>query len=103
MVAYKEQYLLHLQRPAVNFGHARWREADQEAADAAAWQAAAPESRALLVDEIAHRLCFSKATAYDAGVANRTRWRLVTSGADAQCIERGRPDAARRYVPAVTE
>jgi 4-amino-4-deoxy-L-arabinose transferase-like glycosyltransferase len=36
IVGYKEQYLLYLTRPLVNFGHARWQEAEQEAADAAA-------------------------------------------------------------------
>ena len=30
-VAYREQYLLHLKRSVVNFGHARWREHNQEA------------------------------------------------------------------------
>jgi len=33
----REQYLLVLSRPSVNFGHARWREREVEAADAAAW------------------------------------------------------------------
>ena len=103
MVAYKEQYLLYLRRPAVNFGHSRWREFDQETADAAAWLAAAPKSRILLVDERAQAMCFSKATAQQVGVANRSRWLLVTGQPDAQCIERGRLSAARRYAPPVRE
>jgi hypothetical protein len=35
LVGAKEQYLLELRRPSVNFGHARWREKEQEAADGA--------------------------------------------------------------------
>ncbi|HET9447899.1 MAG TPA: hypothetical protein VFO35_16660, partial [Steroidobacteraceae bacterium] len=35
LVAFKEQYLLHARRPIVHFGHARWREEEQEWADAA--------------------------------------------------------------------
>ena len=37
LVSAKEQYLLQLRRPSVNFGHARWRERASEANDAAAW------------------------------------------------------------------
>ena len=37
LVAYKEQFLLYLDRPTVNFGHRRWREGPQESHDAAAW------------------------------------------------------------------
>ena len=37
LVGFKEQYLLQAHRPLVHFGHARWREGDQEAADAALW------------------------------------------------------------------
>lgn len=97
-VAYKEQYLLHLTRPVVNFGHARWREHQQEAADAAAWLAAGSD-RALLVDERARTLCFPAATRRDAGVANRTQWFLVRGQADPGCVARGSLDAARTYVP----
>jgi len=37
LVAYKEQFLLYLDRPTVNFGHRRWLEGPQESYDAAAW------------------------------------------------------------------
>ena len=30
LVAYKEQFLLYLDRPTVNFGHRRWLEGPQE-------------------------------------------------------------------------
>jgi hypothetical protein len=37
LVAFKEQYVLNARRSIVHFGHARWREAEQEMADAALW------------------------------------------------------------------
>ena len=42
LVAYKEQFLLYLDRPTVNFGHRRWLEGPQESYDAAAWLNAEP-------------------------------------------------------------
>jgi 4-amino-4-deoxy-L-arabinose transferase-like glycosyltransferase len=103
LVSYKEQYLLHLDRPVVNFGHARWREYRQEAADAAAWLAVDPARRVLLVDERARKLCFATATAREIAVANRTQWSLVSGAPAARCVARGRLDAARRYDPPDTE
>jgi 4-amino-4-deoxy-L-arabinose transferase-like glycosyltransferase len=103
MLAYKEQYLLFLERPAVNFGHSRWRDFDQEAADAAAWLAEAPASRTLLVDERARTHCFSTATLQPVGVANRLQWLLATGQPDAECVARGRLRAARTYSPRVRE
>jgi 4-amino-4-deoxy-L-arabinose transferase-like glycosyltransferase len=99
LVGAKEQYLLELRRPSVNFGHARWRERDQEAADAAAWFAAKP-GRALLVDANVRKLCFGNAQVIDLGRANGERWSLVTGGAaDAHCIASGVLRRARMYVP----
>jgi 4-amino-4-deoxy-L-arabinose transferase-like glycosyltransferase len=101
LVGAKEQYLLHLRRPSVNFGHARWRERDQEAADAAAWFAAKP-GRALLVDANTRALCFADATSREVGHANRQDWYLVTGGdADPGCIERGDLRRARLYIPSI--
>jgi hypothetical protein len=97
-VAYREQYLLHLQRSAVNFGHARWREHNQEAYDAAAWLAAQPH-RMLLVDRRVRELCFQMAAAQDAGQANREQWFLVSGSADAGCAAQGNLGAARTYTP----
>lgn len=99
LISYKEQYLLHLARPATNFGHSRWREFDQEAADAAAWLAVAPERRVLLVDQRARKLCFADANAVEVGMANRIRWALVSGRPAHECIARGKLDAARVYVP----
>jgi hypothetical protein len=99
LVGAKEQYLLELPRPSVNFGHARWREKGQEAADAAAWFDAKP-GRALLIDGKTLALCFAAAESREIGRANRQRWYLVTGGvADARCIERGDLRRARMYIP----
>jgi 4-amino-4-deoxy-L-arabinose transferase-like glycosyltransferase len=101
LVGAKEQYLRHLRRPSVNFGHARWRERDQEAADAAAWFSARP-GRAVLVDANTRALCFADATSREVGRANREDWYLVTGGeADHGCIERGDLRRARLYVPSI--
>jgi 4-amino-4-deoxy-L-arabinose transferase-like glycosyltransferase len=97
-VAYREQYLLHLKRSVVNFGHARWREHNQEAYDAAAWLAA-KRHRMLLVDLRVRELCFPMATAQDAGQANREQWFLVSGSADAGCAAQGNLGAARTYTP----
>jgi 4-amino-4-deoxy-L-arabinose transferase-like glycosyltransferase len=99
LVGAKEQYLLELRRPSVNFGHARWREKEQEAADAAAWYAAGP-GRALLMDSRTRELCFAQATALELGRENREQWFMVTSGpADAACITTGDLRRARVYIP----
>lgn len=96
VVAYKEQYLLYITRPWWNFGHARWREIEQEAADAAAWLAA-DGKRVLLVDDRVRGMCFSKATAESVGAANRQEWYLVAGMPDAECVARGNIGAAIRY------
>jgi 4-amino-4-deoxy-L-arabinose transferase-like glycosyltransferase len=98
IVAYKEQYLLYITRPLWNFGHARWREGDQEAADAAAWMAQEPR-RVLLVDDRVRALCFTQANAELVDIANRQRWFLVSGMADAACVERGNLSAAVLYSP----
>lgn len=98
-VAYKEQYLLQLTRPITNFGHARWREIEQEAADAAAWLAVDPQ-RELLVDERVRQLCFASATTREVGTANRQQWFLVSGSPDPACVTRGNLRAALTYVPA---
>lgn len=102
LVAYKEQYLLHLTRPVTNFGHARWREAEQEAADAAAWLVASPE-RALMVDQRVLEKCFAAANAREIGAANRQRWFLVSGQADPACVAQGKLSAALLYRPAKSE
>jgi 4-amino-4-deoxy-L-arabinose transferase-like glycosyltransferase len=99
LVGAKEQYLLALRRPSVNFGHARWREKENEAADAAAWFAARP-GRALLLDGKTRGYCFKDATATELGRANGQDWVLVTGGAaDKACTSRGDLRRARMYIP----
>jgi 4-amino-4-deoxy-L-arabinose transferase-like glycosyltransferase len=99
LVGAKEQYLLQLRRPSVNFGHARWLEKEAEAADAAAWYAAKP-GRALLVYQQTLKICFEGMQAQELGRANRQHWFLVTGGtADPACVARGDLRRARLYIP----
>jgi 4-amino-4-deoxy-L-arabinose transferase-like glycosyltransferase len=102
VVSAKEQYLLQLRRPSFNFGHARWREKELEAADAAAWLAAKP-GRALVVDSRSHELCFGAAKGVDLGLANGKSWTLVTGTPDAGCVARGDLSHARFYVPKMNQ
>jgi hypothetical protein len=44
-------------------------------------------------------LCFADATAIDVGRANRRHWLLVSGTPNADCVRRGDPSRARRYVP----
>ncbi len=100
LVAFKEQYVLSAHRSIVHFGHARWREADLEMADAALWLSEKP-GRQLVINDIARKFCFSNAPVQSLGQANRMEWYLVTGGADRSCIARGKPGAAYYYLPAV--
>ena len=97
-VEFKEQYLLNLTRPIVPFGRASALESDQSIFDAARWLHEAP-GRQLIVNDETRERCFSHAQLEPLGLANRTSWFLVFSGADPDCIARGRPNAARTYVP----
>jgi len=99
LVGAKEQYLLQLRRPSVNFGHARWRDGRaDEANDAAAWLADDP-ARGLVMDKRSRALCFKGAAAVDLGRANQQHWFLVTGVPDARCARAGNRAAARYYVP----
>jgi 4-amino-4-deoxy-L-arabinose transferase-like glycosyltransferase len=94
----KEQYLLQLRRPVVNFGHARWRERAAEAADAAAWLAARPH-RAVFMERRLREACFAGAHALDLGLANNGHWFLVSGDADPACVARGDVSRAIPYTP----
>lgn len=98
LVSAKEQYLLQLRRPSVNFGHARWREREVEAADAAAWLAERP-GRALLVERRTREACFKQTEALDLGRANSEYWTLVAGTPDADCVARGDRSRAILYLP----
>jgi len=99
LVAFKEQYVLNARRQIVHFGHARWREADQEMADAALWLSEKP-GRQLVINDDAREACFRNAPAQALGAANRSEWFLVKGGADPVCVARGKP-AAHYYLPPV--
>jgi 4-amino-4-deoxy-L-arabinose transferase-like glycosyltransferase len=96
LLAYKEQFLLYLNRPIVNFGHARWREGSQEAFDASAWLNDAP-GRALLLPESALTPCFVSTSKQLAGEASGDRWVLIRGEAERSCAEKGDRSRAIRY------
>jgi 4-amino-4-deoxy-L-arabinose transferase-like glycosyltransferase len=98
LVASREQYLLTAHRPVVHFGHARWREREQEAADAALWLSQS-ERRQLVVNEFARDLCFAGAQSKPLGTANRNRWYLVRGEANPDCVARGNAAAVFHYSP----
>jgi 4-amino-4-deoxy-L-arabinose transferase-like glycosyltransferase len=98
LVSAKEQYLLQSHRATFNFGHARWREKAQEAADAAAWLAQKP-GRSLVVDEKTRSLCFKGANVVDLGRANGEHWALVSGAPDPGCVAQGDLSRARLYLP----
>jgi 4-amino-4-deoxy-L-arabinose transferase-like glycosyltransferase len=91
LMAYKEQFLLYLDRPTVNFGHRRYLEGPQESFDASAWLNGAP-NRVVLVPEDQLQPCFG-ANARLAGESSGEKWFLVRSPAESSCAERG--DAKR--------
>jgi hypothetical protein len=96
LVAYKEQFLLFMDRETWNFGHRRWREGPQEAYDAAAWLNAA-SGRVLLLPETALSPCFVSARRTLVGEASRDQWYLVEGVAAAECATKGDAGRAIRY------
>lgn len=98
LVAFKEQYLLNLHRPIVHFGHARWREPEQEAADAALWLSRSNQ-RQLVVSENIRQMCFASATAEPLGMANRVDWYIVRGQPKEECVARGKEAAVYHYSP----
>lgn len=99
LLAYHEHFLLHLQRPTVNFGHRRFREGDAEIHDAAAWLAGRP-GRQLLVSERMMEPCFTGAAAQVVGESSRGLWYLVTTAPAPICSARGDAARAIAYTPA---
>lgn len=96
LLAYKEQFLLYLDRDTVNFGHARWREGDAEAFDAARWLSGS-EQRVLLVPEHFIERCFGQNPRQFAGESSDDRWYFVTGMPSWECVERGNPQKVIRY------
>ena len=95
LVAYKEQFLLYLDRPTVNFGHRRWLEGPQESFDAAAWLNAGP-FRVLLVPDNQLQPCFPSHGA-SVGRSSDADWFLVRGGASADCASKGDAHRAIHY------
>lgn len=100
LLAYKEQFLLHLERDTINFGHARWREGDAEAYDAARWLMAHPQ-RVLLAPDYFIDTCFAEADKTSMGQSSRNEWFLIRGTASAECVAQGNGAKAIFY-PAVT-
>jgi 4-amino-4-deoxy-L-arabinose transferase-like glycosyltransferase len=100
LVAYKEQFLLYLDRPTVNFGHRRWLEGPQESYDSAQWLNSAP-NRVLLVPEstVKKYPCFLVSVT-PAGRTSREEWFLVRTPAERSCAEQGDSSRAIAYAPA---
>lgn len=99
LVGYKEQFLLYLKRPIVNFGHARWREGPAETYDAARWLNEAP-NRQLMVNENQLNPCFAPASqATEVGSSSGDRWFLVSAPASVECARQGSADKVFQYRP----
>ncbi|HEY6124227.1 MAG TPA: glycosyltransferase family 39 protein [Steroidobacteraceae bacterium] len=100
LVAYKEQFLLYLDRPTINFGHRRWLEGPQESYDSSQWLNAAP-NRVLLVPESTLKKypCFLVAVT-PAGRASSEDWFLVRAPAERSCAEQGDSSRAISYAAA---
>jgi 4-amino-4-deoxy-L-arabinose transferase-like glycosyltransferase len=101
LVAYKEQFLLYLDRPTVNFGHRRWLEGAQESYDAALWLNAEP-GRVLLVPESSLKKysCFFVSVT-PAGRSSDDEWFLVRPPAERACAAQGDSSRAIEYAARV--
>jgi len=95
LVAYKEQFLLYLDRPTVNFGHRRWVEGPQEAYDAAAWLNAGSRRVMLMPSDLLHPCFSSNATL--AGSSSGEDWYLVRGSATLECASKGQLARAIPY------
>ena len=99
LLAYKEQFLLQLDRPSVNFGHSRWREGPAESYDAALWLSASP-GRELLVPGSQIDPCFSSAARRrQVAEASREIWYLVAPPVNPDCVARGHAQKSLHYDP----
>jgi len=71
LMSAKEQYLLEVAPPSVNFGHARWRRARGRGGGRGRLAGRAA-GRALMMDKRAREACFAAAQSIDLGKANRS-------------------------------
>jgi 4-amino-4-deoxy-L-arabinose transferase-like glycosyltransferase len=98
-VAYKEQFLLYVDRPVVNFGHGRYAETDshaEETYDAARWLNSHAD-RLLLLPEALLSPCFANSPRTAVGETSRQSWFLVGAPAAANCASEGNPQRAIPY------
>jgi len=95
LVAYKEQFLLYLDRTIVNFGHRRVFEGPQESYDASAWLNDG-SGRVLLVPASQLDPCFV-ANPTKVGVTSGEDWFLVRAPAALSCAREGDAHRAIRY------
>jgi 4-amino-4-deoxy-L-arabinose transferase-like glycosyltransferase len=98
LVGYKEQFLLYFERPTFNFGHARWRDAEQETADGASWLNAHTD-RGLLIEKDQMTKCFPEAQSRSVGPEGGGDWYVVTGKVNPTCVAAGHLSAARLYHP----
>ncbi len=91
LVAFKEQYVLTARREIVHFGHARWREADQEMADAALWLSGKTRATARHQRRSARRRASATRRCSRSERRIAATWYLVREGADPSCVARGKP------------
>jgi hypothetical protein len=101
LVAYKEQFLLYLDRPTVNFGHRRWLEGPQESYDASAWLNGGA-NRVLLLPRAALDpkdnvgACFVTHVV-PVGRSSSDDWFLARAPASADCAAKGNAARAIAY------
>jgi 4-amino-4-deoxy-L-arabinose transferase-like glycosyltransferase len=98
LMAYKEQFLLYLDRPTWNFGHRRGIEEGGEPADAARWLAG-DHARVLLAPESLLEPCFASTSRIQVGRSGGEAWYLVSGTPATDCMARGEAARVRRYVP----
>ena len=101
LVAYKEQFLLYLDRPTVNFGHRRWLEGPQESYDASAWLNAAPDRVLLVPEQHAQAVLVFPANATNAGHSSDEDWFLVRASGERR-LRRARAMRRARFATTST-
>jgi 4-amino-4-deoxy-L-arabinose transferase-like glycosyltransferase len=97
LVAYKEQFLLYLDRPTINFGHRRSFEGPEESYDASAWLNAAPHRVLLVPGDVQQKYPCFLGSLTKAGRSASEEWFLVRGPAQSSCAEKGDPSRAIRY------
>jgi 4-amino-4-deoxy-L-arabinose transferase-like glycosyltransferase len=97
LVSYKEQFLLYLDRPTVNFGHRRAFEGAQESYDASAWLNAEPHRVLLVPADVQRKYPCFLANVEKAGRSASEEWFLVRAPAERSCATLGDATRAIRY------